>query len=172
MNASIPNKDSYDAALMFSRITTANWLAPDRESSLPNWSSEQWIASFLKPQLDNDVPAEVRRLFEIARGCMIYSWFFYPLATLGFEQITRVMESAVCQRCEMLKLRTGRYEENINALVRTGVISVADQPRWHAGRRLRNSRSHPEDIMLIDPGQAWGQLENCTELINSLFAER
>ena len=170
MNTEEFNKDRYDQILKFSRITTGNWLAPDRKDYIPTGvAGEQWIEMFLRPQLSPHVPAELKQMFEIARGSIIYSWFFHPLATLGFEQCTRIAESAVFKKCAALKLRPTTFEMNIDELVSAGVIAAAEQSRWHAARRSRNDRSHAKTLLLIDPSQAASQLQTTAELLNSLF---
>jgi hypothetical protein len=86
-------KDNFDQFLGFSRITPENWLAPDRSGYAPfGIAQDQWIDLFGEPRLGATVPLDVVRVFEIARSAMIYSWFFFPLATLGLEQCTRIAE--------------------------------------------------------------------------------
>lgn len=164
------NKDSHDEFLGFSRITCENWLAPDRNSYPPfGISAEQWIKLFLEPRLEAAVPQAVIKLFEVARAAMIYSWFFCPLATLGQEQCLRIADSAIRERCLMLPQEPGNFCQNIAILTKAGVISGEDEPRWHAVRKLRNARSHPESYMQSDPGQAAGSLHTIADLVNSLF---
>jgi hypothetical protein len=170
VNEQFANKDSYDQFLQFNRITRENWLAPDRKNYMPfGIAKEQWIEVFLEPRLDAAVPQDVIKVFEIARGAMIYSWFFYPLATLGLEQCTRVAEFAVWERCRMLPQEPGTFAANIATLTAAGVVSGQDEPRWQAVRRLRNARSHLKNFMLLDPVQAAGWLQTTVELINALF---
>jgi hypothetical protein len=100
---------------------------------------------------------------------MICSWHFYPLATLGFEQMTRVGELSIHERCEMHHKSAGNFSNNLKLLVTAGIISSDDEMRWRATRDLRNDRSHPKRMMLIDPGQAVWSLHSFAELINKLF---
>lgn len=165
-----PNKQSYDKSLSFSRITADNWLDPDRDGYMPlRVTQVEWIAAFLRPSLSSSVPLPVVQLFEIARGCMIYSWFFYPLATLAYEQCMRVGETALRHRRRMLNEESQMFAKDLAALVRADVISSTAERRWQAIRRMRNNRSHAERLMLLDPGQAVGGLECTAELINDLF---
>ncbi len=163
-------KDDYDQELDFQRLTAANWFLPDRKNYMPfGMPREEWGEHFLTPKLDASVPINIRKLFEVARGCMICSWYFYPLATLGFEQMTRVGDLAIHEKCRGLGLRTGIFSANLQTLATQGVISPSDNTRWEAVRSLRNDRSHPKDMMLIDPGQALVSLHSFAELINQLF---
>jgi len=171
MSGDQSNKESYDQALGFSRITAENWLLPDRKDYIPIGAPpDQWIARFLAPALDPSVPLEVRRVFEMARGAMIYSWFFYPLATLGLEQCTRIAEFAVRERCRILQNESDHFGENLRTLAAERVISPEEEQRWQAMRRLRNDRSHLNSFMLTDPGEAAGFLRTTVERINALFS--
>lgn len=167
------NKSEYDPFLQFCRITPENWLKPDRKNYVPvGFTNEQWIAMFLRHRLDASVPRGVIQVFEIARGAMIYSWFFYPLASLGIEQCTRIAEFAAREKCSALQISVTNFSECISKLHAAGYISDRDEPRWQALRRLRNDFSHLDGLTLLDPGQAVSTLGTMTELINSLFTSR
>jgi hypothetical protein len=168
MNQALPN---YDDQLGFRRIDPEDWLQPDIPSYFPGWKHQQWVQLFVRPVLAENVPAEIRRLFEAARGAIIYGWFFYPLLTLGLEQTWRVTESAARARCEMLGKREDRFFDQIKALVEAGIIPVEYEPRWQALRKLRNHSSHPKQQTIWDPGQAYSELERAADWINQLFAE-
>jgi hypothetical protein len=164
------DKASYDQFLQFSRITNENWLSPDRESYVPSGvTSEQWGAAFLEPRLEAHVPRDIIRVFEVARACMIYGWFFYPLATLGFEQLTRVGELALHERCRNLLQEPRNIEMNLQALVSASVISPEEARRWRALCSFHTDSSRLAGVTLIDPGQAVSLLGTVTDLINGLF---
>lgn len=166
------DKASYDEFLQFSRVTEKNWLSPDRESYVPfGVTQEEWIAPFLEPRLESNVPRDVIRAFEVARGCMIYSWFFYPLASLGLEQVTRVGEFAVRERCRLLQGQSVEFEASLLALVSAKLISATDEPRWKALCSL-SSCSRLAGITIYDPGQAVMTLRTITDLINALFSAK
>ncbi len=111
---------------------------------------------------------------------MIYGWFFYPLITLGAEQCYRVLEAAVRKRCEQAGIPTQRqnkrgkmietkFVENIESLIKTGIIAVADRPHWNATRELRNIASHPDSQTILAPGTTIGLLVSAADLLNSLY---
>jgi len=132
---------------------------------------DDWIKYFLAPRLDSaTVPQKVIQVFEIARGALIYSWFFYPLATLGQEQCSRVAEFAVRERCHMISQKPGVFSENIQMLAALGIISTEDESRWQAVRNLRNRSSHPEKLTFTDPGDALTTVHSMVELINRIFS--
>jgi len=171
MNEEMQNKDSYDELLSFSRITPENWSLPDHKNYMPaDVTKENWAGPFLKPRLDATVPQGIVQLFEVARGCMLYSWFFYPLATLGAEQCMRVGELAVWERCRMLQKESEHFFSNLQTLLAAGVISTGDESRFQAMRRLRNTGSHLKNLTLLDPGMAITALNDTVELINRMFS--
>lgn len=166
----------------FKRITPENWLEPDVTKLFPDIPPRSWVEAHLAPNLSPQVPEDILALFEVARGAIIYGWFFYPLLTLGAEQTQRVMEAAARQRCLELGIaqpkvnqKTGRrteprFFEQIEALVARGTIGPGEAQRWKATRNLRNHASHPGRQTILSPGMAWGTLHTCAELINKLFA--
>src|SRR5205823_2457300 len=81
------------------KITLQNWQTPDIPRTF-NITGEQWVQRVLEPKLSANVPEEVEKLFEVARGSMIYGWFYYALMTLAAEQLFRVCELAAKKRCE------------------------------------------------------------------------
>ena len=134
----------------------------------------------LKPQLESSVPKEVVAMFEVARGSMIYGWFFYPLITLATEQLHRVQETAAREKCCQLGIAPAKLSkkglslepklsEVIGALVKHGTIKASEEARWQAARRLRNWSSHPQRQTIISPGMSLGALESTTQVINKLF---
>jgi hypothetical protein len=92
----------------FKRLSLENWLTID-----PAWNgvvmsasradpTEAWVDDLVKTVLDPVVPVAIRKLFETARGVLVYSLTFYPLLTLGAEQLFRVLETAASAKCKML----------------------------------------------------------------------
>jgi HNH endonuclease len=166
------DKDNYDEFLQFSLVTEQNWLSPDRKNYIPfGVTKEQWIAPFLEPHLETFVPRNVIRAFEVARACMIYSWFFYPLATLGLEQLFRVGQFAVRERCRVLHPNIDNFEEELKMLVANKIILPTDEPRWRAVGHLTEDRAFLAGATLCDPGQAISTLRSTADLINALFSE-
>src|SRR4051794_31750552 len=91
----------------FKTITQENWRDPDPTndvfvSILPSGirptTIEDRVSDILKPTLSEAVPLEVRRLYEVARGAMVYGTLFYPLYTLAAEQLGRVAEAALSHK--------------------------------------------------------------------------
>ncbi|MSU49000.1 MAG: hypothetical protein EXS37_07940 [Opitutus sp.] len=130
---------------------------------------ESWVTTFSAPQLGPPVPTQVIAHFEAGRGAIVYSRFFYPLATLGLENLTRTMELAVRLRAKGSGGEGKTYKEDLKRLVKRGVLPATDEAAWQAGRELRNVASHPSGRFLIDPGMALHHLHLTAERIQFLF---
>jgi len=140
------------------------------QGSLNPLTVPQLTGELLSPQLNDAVPNEVRALFEVARGCICYGSFFYPLFMLGTEQLFRVVEAAVAARCGSVSPAPPKsFARRIALLVRNGVIPESDIVRWKALRELRNFASHPTTQSLMPPGYAIDRISKCADAINSLF---
>jgi hypothetical protein len=139
-------------------------------SSRPD-PSEAWVFDLVQIELDPAVPDSVRKLFEIARGTLVYSLMFYPLLTLGTEQMFRVFEASVSAKCKAMnappKVRT--FADKIDWLGKSAVIPLEQQPRWTAVRHLRNEASHPRNQNILPPGEALTIVDIAVELITPLF---
>jgi hypothetical protein len=167
----------------YKKLTIENWTESDpvnhnfaRLSPLVGriqMDQNDWAREFLSVGLDDHVPEEIRDLFEIARGAMLYGWFFYPLFRLGEEQLYRVLEAATQLRYRQQEgpKKSPRYEETITLLTKQGVIPLEEVERWTAARRLRNEASHPKQVSVMPPGAVLGMLKVSARDINDLFAE-
>jgi hypothetical protein len=173
------------------KITLQNWQTPDIPRTF-NITGERWVQRLLEPELNPNVPEEVEQLFEIARGSMIYGWYYYALATLAAEQLYRVCELAATLCCKQAgisllvvpkpaknnkqhkpqKPRQKRFVEIINDLVKAGIIPKADAVRWHATRQLRNIHSHPKSRTIDTPGNNATKVRLACDRINQLFNEQ
>ncbi len=161
-------------------LTAENWLQKDdvwkafirlRHNGTPEpFTSRDLVEPLLEVRLSSKVPAELGKLFDVARGAMVYGWCFYPLLTLGTEQTSRVAEAAVAHRCQQLGYKGPRtFKKRLEWLAEHGVIRVASEEPWHAVRGLRNISSHPDSQQVFSPGMAVQSLQRCADLINSLF---
>lgn len=171
--------------LGFKQITQDTWLKPDRisisfllvspETGVDDIKKgEMYLDMILQPRLNEDVPIEVIKLYEVARGALIYGYFFYPLYTLACEQLFRVGEAAIIFRCKTFSPRLPKrtFEKKIEFLFKQRILNELEKQRWHALRELRNISSHPVDQSIYPPGPVIGILAHMAEDINSLFTEK
>ncbi|MGI8483866.1 MAG: DUF4145 domain-containing protein [Thermomicrobiales bacterium] len=145
-----------------------------QDGSIRKLAADEWAREILVVELSEQVPREVRRLFAVARGALVYGYFFYPLYTLGAEQLFRVAEAAVGHKCQDLgvsatKLKSLTFQKQLEYLVKQGTISTTDERRWDALRHLRNLSSHPEDQTILPPGVAIGELRRIAADLDGLF---
>ncbi len=163
--------------LRFKRLTTENWLTVD-----PTWADfvmsqshpdpgKAWVTDILAPNLNESAPMPVVRLFEVARGALVYGLAFYPLLVIGLDQLTRVVEAAAAAKCAELGAPPGvnRYARYVDWLVANGVIHPDHEQRWRAAVALRNETSHPDEQNLYPPGWVLGLLDGTVEMISHLY---
>jgi hypothetical protein len=161
------------------RLTVENWLTIDpawygvvMSSSSPD-HAEGWVFDLVRNDLNANVPPTIRGLFEVARGSLVYSVMFYPLLTLGTEQLFRVLEAALSLKCVQMdapaKVRT--FEKRIDWLAESGVLTAEQKSRWTGIRHLRNDASHPREQNIFGPAMALQIVELTLELVNALFAK-
>jgi hypothetical protein len=165
----------------FKQLSLENWLTPEDLSFLVSVDHETgiqssidlngWAERFLRATLDSTIPPGIRALFEVARGAMLYGCFFYPLFTLATEQLFRVHESALTDRCKKLGASASvkTFADKIAWLETKGVVSGSDALRWNAVRHLRNAASHPQGQMILMPTDALTSLDTSVELINRIY---
>ena len=134
-------------------------------------TANDWVERFLAPQLSPNVPEEVREAFEVARGAMLYGVCFYPLFTLGLEQVFRLMEAAAKAKATSLGIATGRHDYRwiLEALQEKKALTKDEHDEWTNARKFRNLTTHAERQTILMPGQVVGTLTSITEAINRLF---
>jgi len=173
--------------LRFKQLTVENYQEADptltpfvrmsgKDGSIRTLSEADWAEKVLAVELSEQVPLEVRRLFAVARGAFLYGFFFYPMYTLGTEQLFRVAESAVNGKCRDVgvsaeRLRKLNFKEKVERLIKKGVIQPNVQRRWEALWELRGMTSHPEDQTGLLAYTAIDELRRIAADINGLFAE-
>jgi hypothetical protein len=167
------------------QLTVDNWDKSDATSEL--WgtidaagvrrlSGSDWAEVFLSVELSSSVPAEIRWMWEVARGVLVYGIYYYPLYTPGDEQLHRVADAATlhCHRRaggpNEARDRPPTLHKRIGWLLEHGLLSPLDAERWHAIREIRNAGAHPERPRLIMPTDAARTLEILRDAVDSLFS--
>ena len=163
-------------------LTLANWTEPDPANEhFVRWSpvlrgmvpmdKGDWARLFLGINLADHVPPEIRELFDVARGTILYGWFFYPLFQLGQEQLFRVSEAAAkhCYQTHGGPKSRPTFQQSVEFLVSKNVIGAANRRTWDAARELRNAASHPERLSVMPPGAIASMIETTAIDINALF---
>jgi hypothetical protein len=167
--------------LRIKQLDSDNWLKPDPEvlsiSSLTldgiplTRTSDAWVNDILHSQLSDNIPDEIMRLFEVARGTMVYGYFFYPIFGLVYEQLSRVFEAAITCKCKSLgipdKIRV--FKEKLEWLKGQGVITDREECSLQKVRRFRNRGSHPSDYAYFHAQEVLDFLKYIIPVINRLF---
>ncbi len=157
----------------FKKLTAENWAEKGFPPGFHSVTEEYWLRRVLEPQLKETVPIEIRALFEVARGAVVYAFMFYPLMTLGIEQCFRIAETAACEKRKRLKIgpaKRQRFDREIQLLVDAQIIPADEVQSWAALRKLRNWASHPDCQQIMMPSEVLGLLGRTARLINALFS--
>lgn len=168
----------------FKKLDENNWLEPDKALNglhriQPNGSTRpilpnEWIEDIQKQKLNDLTPFEIQKLFEVARGTMIYGYFFYPIFTLASEQFTRIAETAVNIKCNELNCPKSKntFRKKVDWLLQESVLSNASHKKWKSIVHLRNKFSHPSRQNIFNPAIAINLMNAIAKNINLLFSER
>lgn len=168
--------------MRFKELTLSNWDQPDPANQVfarisrlvgpHKMTGSDWAREFLSVELGPQVPDQVCELFEVARGALVYGWFFLPMFLLGEDQLHRVLETAVRLRYAELGGPRSQpsFKHAIDWLIARAVIPAGDQERWDGIRYLRNAASHPEHQGAMAPGTVLRTLRETAHDINRLFA--
>lgn len=160
-------------------ITHENWMNPDplmknlitHQDSI--MSAGDWAISILEPKLSETVPLEIHKLFEVARGAMLYGYFFYPLFTLAFEQLLRVAEAAISEKCRQITTNKigNNFKDKVDYLNKNKFFSDEEYTKWQSLRDLRNIASHPNEQTILSPGITIESISSISLLINKLYTQ-
>jgi hypothetical protein len=103
---------------------------------------------------------------------MAYGIFFYPIYTIGIEQLLRVVESAVGYKCKGMGALSseGTFKKKIEWLIESGAIPKSQSVHWEGVRGLRNIASHPKMQSIYMPVEALKFIESVARDINTLFS--
>ena len=166
----------------YKKLNENNWLEPDKllsgfhrvksdDTTKPLTISE-WFAEIYKANLEDYVPDEIHKLFEVARGTMTYGYFFYPIFTFSSEQFTRIAETAVNIKCVTLNLTKSRttFKKKVDWLFENSFISDNSYNKWKSTIDLRNKFSHPLRQNIITPFMAINLMDSIATNINQLYS--
>lgn len=171
----------------FKHLTVDNWLEPDKAANAfgeinlatgerREASAARWAERFLAVELSPQVPDAIRDMWVVARGVLLYAWFFYPLYALGDDQLHRVADAAVLLRYQQadgpLDGRSGEWpalKPRLDWLIARGIINKGVEQQWDAIRNLRNYGSHATYARIEMPIDALRSLDILADEINALY---
>jgi hypothetical protein len=168
------------------QLTKENWLEVDpivasglfvrpsmTDQTIVPVTPEDHVERILIPQLAPSVPPQIRDLYEVARGAMLYGTRFYPLFTLGLEQVARVAEAAAMAKATLVGIPLGRrttFSRVLDDLLTKDILTKKEHAEWSLIRELRNIASHPSQQTILPPGEATHILRSFTATMNRLFS--
>lgn len=138
-------------------------------AELPPLRAERLASALETLRLSSLVEEEVRDLYDVAVGCLFYGYFYYPLYTLGTEQLFRVCDAAAKRRCINLGQPAKNFDAAIRVLERRGILDELGAERWHVLRKLRNESTHSSYQTLSPPAPLVGIAERVARDINQLY---
>jgi hypothetical protein len=106
----------------------------------------------------------------MALGSLAYAYWYYPLYTIGAQQLLRVADYALDQFARGIGLeRSYSLADRIEKLASQGVLGdEADISRWQLIRRLRNKVTHPTFQEIWGLPQAHDVAQSVAEAISAL----
>jgi hypothetical protein len=173
-------------------LTAENWLQPDetgRAFGAVNpatgerraASGDFWAKQFLAAELNDAVPAEIRDMWEVARGLALYGWLYYPLYAIAEHQLRRVADAAVLHRYKQAggrrhkkrdpegDLRWPDFKSRVEWLIANGIVTPEKRRRWDTMRDLRNETTHASIRHLAMPIDVLRLLDLLAPEIDALF---
>ncbi len=161
-------------------INHDNWLQADTRGPDRDGDARIWRETILTVRLDAAVNREVARMFEAARGGLLYGYFFQPLLAMGVEQCYRVLESGARARCAEAGLvvscndNQGRahplsFGHNLRALLQQGLIPETDRVLWQQAREMRDWVATPEHQAILTRDHGATALARVAELLGRLY---
>ena len=165
-----------------------NWLSPDRaalwtSNVAPGSASDiaalievgnYFAARFRAITVSPAVSEDVARFFAVAKGCVTYAVFYYPLLEVGLDRGWSAVEVAVREAIEAHGKRArpnDSHAKQIDWLCRFGWISGDFCWRLHGTRERRNHAKH-ERQNIITPVNAVRYLRWIAEEIEQLASVR
>jgi len=173
----------YDERVKSERLSVENHLKIDDRMAV--WSPyglnltgriyppHQFMEMCLSYQLSDQVPAEVRAMYERGKATMSYGIYHYPLITVACDYLYRMMEAALHHYLKLhhpeptKKRRT--FFQMLELCERERYIHADMFPRWQATRQLRNMVSHKLEETVSWSNQGLSSLQITKELLESLF---
>lgn len=135
----------------FKDLNASNWREPDKVSTVFVAGGDDWARLVLSQTLSERVPVDVRNLWDVARGLVLYGWFFAPLYAVGNDQLHRVIDAATDHAYRQFggpSVDDGYvpFQSRIEWLVAQRYIDPSLAGWWMVVKDLRNYLSHPTQL--------------------------
>jgi hypothetical protein len=132
-----------------------------------------WYDSIESISLNQEVPDDIQKQFEVCRGSLYFGFYYHPLNTVVFGQITRVTEAAL--RLKYAEITgsevNGHIKMNIiiKKLMEREILNSKEEVRWKSLRELRNWLAHPKTQDILPPYDTVNHLAFTAKIYNDLW---
>lgn len=132
---------------------------------------EEYSTAIDSIRLNDRVPLEIRRIFEIAKSTAKYGFYYYPLYIVAKERSNMALEAALSMKCAANNAPPGveRFARTIEWLFSQGHITLEQNTIFSEIKETRNDFLHSAVQMQIPPGWSISWLEHIASSIDSLF---
>lgn len=163
------------------RLSIGNHLELDPFFSSTTWWSNnidertkhlnERIDEILAISMHPSVPADVRKMFDLLKGGMIYGFYYRPLFSLLGDQVYFIADAALHHKCKELKIddKGWNFKKRIAVLKKVGTIHTDEGVLWDAMLELRDSVAHQTHRPLNWPPNEVAQLETVADDVSRLF---
>jgi len=133
----------------------------------------QFMEMCFSYNLSEQIPVEVRAMYERGKATMSYGIYHYTLITVACDYLYRMMEAAAhhylkLYHSEPLNKRT-TFSKMLLLCEHHGYIDANMLPRWKATRQLRNMASHKKKETINWSNDGLTALNTTKELLETLY---
>lgn len=119
-------------------------------------------------RLTQNVPKDVKEIFEISRKLYLFGYFYYRFFTVSQHYAFLALESALRNKHQELLNKDERgLKKVIDVLTQRGIIPKKEKFLYDAGRQLRNTLSHLTQTKVFMPSASI--LSTVAEQINKIY---
>lgn len=165
------------------RLTVENHLQID--SRMNEWSPyglnltggvyppHQFIEICFRYDLSDQIPVEVRLMYERAKAILSYGIYHYPLITVACDYLYRMMEAAVYHFLVLNHSgpipKKPTFFKMLKICEEEGYVDPIMLGRWQATRKLRNFASHKKTENINWANSGLTSLGTTKELLEALY---
>jgi len=133
----------------------------------------QFMEMCFSYHLSDQIPAEVRAMYERGKATMSYGIYHYPIITVACDYLYRMMEAAIHHYLKLYHStplnKRMTFSKMLEICENQGYIGADMIPRWQATRQLRNMTSHKVEESIRWPNDGLSSLNTTKELLETLY---
>ncbi len=150
---------------------TGEFTGPDGDSRVHRLSAMDWAHEILSIELGESVPEAVRNRFELARGVLLYGYFWYPLWVQGTMEALHAAELALEAACaaEHGPKRLATAESRIEWLAKRHVLGAEEAGTWRSLLDVRNALADAGETTILTPRTSLDVLDRACSAVKVLF---